>query len=203
MIPEKVEDKEDIHNYTLIVYKGNLKKKINIAKSKRKYISILEDDKEKKIPVDYIKESRHVYILMAIYIIHKEAVDKYFSSSDDNKDTCLYKKMEEKEKQFPIINLQKESVIERAVEQSRGVDISELRECKVVVYKGNLKGKVDMSKIQQIAIPIVVDGTEKKIPMSYLEKNKCVYISNVTYINYKRELDEYFINNKYFMSERK
>lgn len=81
--PNCNQDIEDFHNYTLIVYKGNLKRKVIADMRHTKYISIFENNKEKKIPVDYVKETKQVYILRDIYMHHKKALEQYFDCSKD------------------------------------------------------------------------------------------------------------------------
>lgn len=190
-------DTEDIHNYELNIYPGNLKRKINIVKCRDKYISLMEGGKEKKIPVNYIKEKRQVYILKDVYIHHKEAIDKYFSVSQSVEDECQRTNMTENEKKPLVTGGQKEgSANEEIIEQNHKLDIAEIRESRIIVYKGSLNRQVDISKVQKIGIPIVVDGVEKKILIFYVKRTGCVYIPNITYMNYKKEIDKFFMKGR-------
>lgn len=190
-------DTEDIHNYELKIYTGNLKRRVNIAKCHGKYISLTEEGKEKKIPVDYIKEKRQVYILKDIYLHHKKAIDKYFSEPQNVKNAYRQTDVTPNHKKPLIISTQKErSANAEIIGQNNKPDIAELRESRIVVYKGSLNRQVDISKVQKIAIPIVSDGVEKRILIFYVKKTSCVYIPNVIYMNYKKEIDEFFLRGK-------
>lgn len=192
-------DLEDLHNYTIKVYTGNLKRRVNMDSGQQKYISVIESGKEKKIQVFFIKKSQLVYILRDIYVHHKEALDDYFSNSLNDKskiqrsieDISQSEEMVKEEKRLQLVEIKKADSMDKKVVVGRSIpDIPGIHNYKLIVYEGNIKRYIGAEKAQLIYI--IVGTKEKSILGKYIKRKRSVYISESIYIKFKKELDDFF-----------